>query len=1164
MTQKWTEKQNRAIVSRGKSLMVSAAAGSGKTAVMVERIKRLVLSGECSVDRMLVVTFTDAAASEMKQRIEAALTDSIKDPANASKGEYLRRQLDLLPMANISTFHSFSLEVIRKFFFVIGCEPNMKILDDPTKAMLREKAMDEMFEEKYESGDPAFYALLDKFTNDRSDRDLRDMVEALSKRLESLPEPDKWLRGRIDEAEGSYDEFLAGPVIRGMFENAEKIASEAVKLALQEKAYAVKRGLKIAGDLADSDIGRAAALKRALDERDWDSAKAEVDGIAFDAQPKSAFAEASNPGHSKDELEVMKKYIQGLRDSMRDQLKAVKAIFANDLRTLYDDQTQVAQDVRDLAELTADYRARFAALKQERGAMDFDDMQLYCYQILGHDEAADYYRRKFKYVFVDEYQDSNTLQEELISRVISPDRDNLFTVGDVKQSIYKFRLAEPEIFRKRYENYKEEYRLKGEASLQEKIDLNSNFRSKRSVIDFVNMIFSDIMPGYDEDAALYPGDETSCDRLNYTPKLYLAKETWDEDADDALKEYQKTEKEALLAAELIRRYLGKPIYDAKRKCERPLEKRDIVILLRSVKNTGDQFYDVLTRKGIASYVDDSKGFFDTIEITVFTSLLRIIDNFKQDVELMSVMRSEIFGFSVNEMAEIRICFKDGHYSQAFLNYAESGRVTAIKEKCAAALEKLEEWRESARMLPLEEFMWKLMLDTGFYMAMGSMPSGYRRQANLRLLLDRALKYRTGLGRGLYGFLRYMEHMERDELEAGESKVISENEDAVRIMTIHHSKGLEFPMVILSCFGRKLNYRSNTGNKLAVDKDLGIGMSWVDRSRNLFRKTALQQIIEQKARDESVEEEKRMMYVAMTRAEDILLLTALSSDPEKTVTDAGIGNRSDYSFLKMCGDIIFGDPKHYEIVKDDVLIMSHSRNKRQRSRALSVLDSPAVEPDAETERIMGYAYPYEDQQRVRSRYSVSELNERGREEPFRFDASVPRVAEETTMSAARIGTVTHSVLEKLDFLKVGALSPEEGTAEVDRLISEMVEGEYLTPEEGEAVDAGKIYEFAASPLGRRIAAAQENGTLRRERSFVLRTDVDGQEATVQGMIDCFFEEDGRAVLVDYKTTAPRNVPGVKERYSVQMDIYKKAITLATGLEVSEAYLYLTNLGLTVDM
>nr|MCR5182669.1 PD-(D/E)XK nuclease family protein [Clostridia bacterium] len=415
-----------------------------------------------------------------------------------------------------------------------------------------------------------------------------------------------------------------------------------------------------------------------------------------------------------------------------------------------------------------------------------------------------------------------------------------------------------------------------------------------------------------------------------------------------------------------------------------------------------------------------------------------------------------------------------------------------------------------------------------------------------------------------GFLRYMEHMERDELEAGESKVISENEDAVRIMTIHHSKGLEFPMVILSCFGRKLNYRSNTGNKLAVDKDLGIGMSWVDRSRNLFRKTALQQIIEQKARDESVEEEKRMMYVAMTRAEDILLLTALSSDPEKTVADAGIGNRSDYSFLKMCGDIIFGDPKHYEIVKDDVLIMSHSRNKRQRSRALSVLDSPAVEPDAETERIMGYAYPYEDQQRIRSRYSVSELNERGREEPFRFDASVPRVAEETTMSAARIGTVTHSVLEKLDFLKVGALSPEEGTAEVDRLISEMVEGEYLTPEEGEAVDAGKIYEFAASPLGRRIAAAQENGTLRRERSFVLRTDVDGQEATVQGMIDCFFEEDGRAVLVDYKTTAPRNVPGVKERYSVQMDIYKKAITLATGLEVSEAYLYLTNLGLTVDM
>ena len=497
----------------------------------------------------------------------------------------------------------------------------------------------------------------------------------------------------------------------------------------------------------------------------------------------------------------MKQYVQGLRGAMRDAAKKSLATFSKDPVELYEDQVKVAEDVRDLADLTADFRRRFARLKQDRASIDFSDMQMFCYQILGHEEAADYYRKKFKYVFVDEYQDSNTLQEEMIGRVVSPEQDNLFTVGDVKQSIYKFRLAEPEIFRKRYENYREEYKLKGDAALQEKIDLNSNFRSKRSIIDFVNMIFSDIMPGYDEDAALIPGDQESCDKLNYIPRLYLAGESWDEDADDALKEYQRVEKEALLASELIRKYLGKPIYDAKGKCVRPLEKRDIVILLRSIKNTGDQFYDVLTRKGIASYVDDSKGYFDTIEITVFLSLLRIIDNFKQDVELLSVMRSEIFGFTIEEMAEIRICRGEGPYSEAFLDYAENGRVSAIREKCARALEDLEAWRESARMLPLEEFLWKLMLDTGFYMAMGSMPSGYRRQANLRLLLDRALNYRTGAGQGLYGFLRYMEHMERDELEAGESKVISENEDAVRIMTIHHSKGLEFPMVILSCFAK---------------------------------------------------------------------------------------------------------------------------------------------------------------------------------------------------------------------------------------------------------------------------------------------------------------------------------------------------------------------------
>ena len=1158
MTEKWTEKQYKAITSRGKSLMVSAAAGSGKTAVMVERIKQLVLSGECSVDRMLVVTFTDAAASEMKLRIERALTDAIKDPANAPRAEYLRRQLDLLPMANISTFHSFSLEVIRKFFFVIGCEPNLKILDDPTKAMLREKAMVELFEEKYESEDEAFYALLDKFATDRSDKDLRDMVSNLDKKMESLPEPEKWLEDQINLAAGTYEEFLTGPVLKGLWDNAVSDANEALKLALQESEYAVERDLKIAIALAGSDVSKAALLRDTVQQRNWTAAQALAAEFGFESQPKNAFSEKSNPNHTLEELEKAKQYVQDLRGVMKDTAKKVTSTFSKDLKALYDDQAKVAEDVRNLARLTADFRTRFAKLKEERAAIDFSDMQLFCYQILGHEEAADYYRKKFKYIFVDEYQDSNSLQEEMIGRIVSPDEDNLFTVGDVKQSIYRFRLAEPEIFKRRYQRYKEG------SEHQEKIDLNSNFRSKRAIIDFVNMIFSDIMPGYDEDAALNPGDKENCDKLNYAPRLYLAKETWDEDADDALKEYQKAEKEALLASELIKKYLGMPIYDAKNKCERPLEKRDIVILLRSIKNTGDLFYDVLTRKGIASYVDDSKGYFDTIEITVFLSLLRIIDNFKQDVELLSVMRSEIFGFTVDEMAEIRICHPEGPYSEAFLEYAETGRVTAIREKCARALENLEAWRESARMLPLEEFLWKLMLDTGFYMAMGSMPSGYRRQANLRLLLDRALKYRTGVEQGLYGFLRYMEHMERDELEAGESKVISENEDAVRIMTIHHSKGLEFPMVILSCFGKKLNYSSGTGNKLAVDKDLGIGMAFVDRSRNILRKTALQRLIEKKDKDEAVEEEKRLMYVAMTRAEDVLLITATASDPAKTVADTTRGTRGDSTFLKMAGDIIFRDPKNYEIVDDSTLMLSHTKNQRQRSRALSVLDSPAVVPDQDTERIMGYAYPYEDQQKVRSRYSVSELNERGREEPFRFDPSVPRVKEESQMSAAHIGTVTHSVLEKLDFHKVGSMAPEEGVDEVRKLVSDMVAGEYLTQEEGDAVSCEKLYQFAASPLGRRIGEAQAKGTLRREKSFVLRTDVDGQEATVQGMIDCFFEEEGKAVLVDYKTTAPWNVPGVRDRYKVQMDIYKAAITKATGLEVKEAYLYLTNLGLTVDM
>ena len=481
---------------------------------------------------------------------------------------------------------------------------------------------------------------------------------------------------------------------------------------------------------------------------------------------------------------------------------------------------------------------------------------------------------------------------------------NLFTVGDIKQSIYMFRLAEPEIFRARYHRYDALTAERGEESPSLCIDLNRIFRSKTGVLDFINQVFYDAMEDYDARAALYPGDSCA-ERRSVKPLLYLAQTPWDEDgeADDELKLLRKAEKEALAAVKIIRDHLGRTIYDSKARKERSLEKKDIVILMRGMKNYGDLFYKILTENNLPAYVDDNDGFFDTIEINTFMALLALLDNPKQDIPLLTVLRSEIFDFSVEELTAVRIAQKEGSYYQALVScagentgeacgaagaeaMARSGRFAdeALREKCAAALRSLRKWSRLASLLPLDELIWELLLETGFYLAMGAMPSGSRRQANLRRLVDKALAYQDSQDGSLYGFMEYIDAVKERKVSMGQVKMVGEDDDTIRIMTIHKSKGLEFPMVLLAGYCRKLNY-TTIGKGPAVHKTLGLGFPVVHYRESWYRTSITQNVIRAKIRREEAAEEKRVLYVAMTRAKDFLCLLGIEDDPQEAVSRA---------------------------------------------------------------------------------------------------------------------------------------------------------------------------------------------------------------------------------------------------------------------------------------
>lgn len=1151
---KWNPQQDAAITNRGKNLIVAAAAGSGKTAVLVERIKRLILGDQVNIDEFLIVTFTNAAAAEMKEKlIKAIVAELKKEGADTS---FLKKQLDLINSANISTFHSFALQVIRRYFYLTDLDPDFKIGDEGAVEIIKRDVLDELFDDYFESGSEEFLDFLRAYSSDRNEKAIKENILGFYNKLQSIPHPYSWLEEHVENLKMDKEAFMGSDAYAFIHKDIEYSVEQIITSYRKAADLANEAGAEGIYKKCETDlISLEAAVELAEKNR--------VEELGILLKAFKPLKLVPNKNDKQSDYEAYKEQIKKLREQGKKHITGLlNRYFVQSMDTYIEDMQQVYPMAAFLKQLILDFGERFKNAKHSRKIIDFADIEHYALEILEYDDVASEYRDKFRYVFVDEYQDSNVMQDRLINRVKR--EDNLFVVGDVKQCIYKFRLAEPEIFQARYKEYADET-----CAESEKIDLNRNYRSKKAVIDTVNEIFDILMKGYDDAAKLKQGDEYA-GQLDYPTELHLVDNqiTKNLPADNELADMKKAELEARYVVNLINEVVGTEIFDSKQGCVRKVTLRDIVILMRSTKDFAEIYQQVFKDNDIPSYVDDSSGFFDTVEIQVFLNLLTIIDNMQQDVPLLSVMNSSICNFSIDELARIRLAERKGSFYDAMCIYRH--RPDELGGKVDAFFEQIENYRSMAKSLPLEEFVWKLIWETGYYTYCGALPAGSQRQANLKALADRARLYKeTGYG-GIYGFLTYMRAIEKREIPMGQVKLVNENEDLVRIMTIHKSKGLEFPVVIVAGLGKKLNI-SNGGGSFDVHKDFGVGMTRVSADEHWKKDTFLKILMEQKVQQDEREENIRVLYVALTRAKDRLILVGTGDfydNNGELKTSASNATYIDYL-------ISVKDDCSFKLVPFDreKIGLDESKRINKRMEARKMLDEIIVDKDSEyddLDRRFTFKYANETALGKKSKYSVTEYSKQGTVYgEAREQLKLPAFMQtESAAGAAVRGTVMHKVMEVIDFRAAyETVISGNGTAFVEEQLRRMVTDEMLTEEEAGFVETERILGFFRTDIGRRAAFADE---LYKEAEFNFLKESDGVPVMVQGVIDCFFSEGDKYVLIDYKNSyidPERKEEGLKritETYTGQVEIYREALQVITGREVSESYLYLFSEGEFVEI
>ena len=1207
---KWTNEQLQAIQEKNSNILVAAAAGSGKTAVLVERIIHKIIDEQMDIDKILVVTFTNAAASEMRERILEAIYKKLEEnPENV----HLQRQIILLNKASICTIHSFCLDVIHNHFYEIDLPSNFKIADTAEIDLLKQEVLDDLFEQKYTENDKNFIELLENYTNYRGDEALQELVLKIYKFIQSSPFPIKWLQEKLELLkieDKDISQTIWGKLIIQTVD--DDIQESIMQLEVTKSKMALYPEMTKFYQTISEDIINLQDLQK---YNSWDELYIKLLNFNFSKWP------------------VDKKVINDLKEdskAIRDKVK--KHIKEKTAKLLSCSQEQAVKDLKiitpileKLSNLVTEFTKNFAEKKKEKNCIDFNDIEHFALKILLDEnnnptEVAKKYKEKFEEIAIDEYQDSNLVQEAILTSISKG--NNIFMVGDVKQSIYKFRQARPELFLQKYDEYKNKEEKAQEDNL--KIQLFRNFRSRQNILNITNLVFESIMSkelgdiNYNENEYLnyganYPEPE---EIKNYAgiAELDIIDLKEDEsitafEGEEDEEEQERVEDDVLEAkfvANKIQELLNSNymVFD-KKQGYRKIRPKDIVILLRATSNLSPIYEKELSDLELPVFSDTSGTYLDTVEIQTILSVLKIIDNPLQDIPLVVVLRSSICNFTDNDLITIRLTDRNCNFYEALIKT----RLICdgdLKNKIESFLEKLEKWKSISQYMPLDEFIWQIYLDTGYYQYVGLLPNGAMRQANLKTLFEKAKQYEKASFKGLFNFIQFIDKLKKQNGDLASAKLIGENEDVIRIMSIHKSKGLEFPVVFLCNSHKKFNMQDLNDNIL-LHQDIGFGPTIMDTTRKIKYSSIAKDAIKLKMKQETLSEEQRILYVALTRAKEKLYITGRSKDFTKYVQDknkvlemyesenikldAKLMKKANsyldwlmYVYLFNQGRTITLKGESYKL--SDIITLNVS-NKKDLLKALAkeevveqidlkekigqILKNKSDEENKKSEQalkeLLEWKYDYIVDTTLPTKSSVTKIKQEkikleeilkgieSEEVEYKKSYTPKFMQEDKKISSAEKGTLVHLCIQRLDERKDYELK------DIQNMILNLVEKEIITQNEADAIDVNLIYQYTKSQLFEELRKAKE---VHKEQPFyinipakdvVSEAENSKKNILVQGIIDLYYiDKNDNLVLIDFKTDYISNEPNAKEKildkYKVQLEIYKTALEQALGRKVNK--------------
>ena len=1350
---KWTQEQKNVIDSRGGNLLVAAAAGSGKTAVLVERIIQMILNSDLKIDidKLLVVTFTNAAASEMRERIGDAISKKLDENP---EDEHLQDQLVLLNKASITTIHSFCLEVIKSNFHKINLDPNFRIGDETECSLMKLEAIDETFDILYEQNDEEFCYLVDCYAEKRGDSNLQNLILSIYSFVMASPYPKVWLKESAEDFNITYDFDFATSKWAKAILGTVKIQMEGIEKSLCkaiEDVYFIDE-LVTFTDKLKIEYEKIKEILYACDTS-WSDAYRQISSMTFENYAKGVKRIPKDaPSYIKEEKDKAKK----IRDNAKKSIEKIKtSVFNKNYDDLKDEIKFLYPIVKSLSDVVLMFEQIYSQKKRDKGIIDFNDIEHFALQILTEtDENGDFvfdkegknipsdialeYREKFYEIFIDEYQDSNQVQEVILSTIAKQKEPNRFMVGDVKQSIYRFRQAKPEIFLQKYATYDTDL-----SSKYKKIMLYKNFRSRKEVVDSVNYIFEHIMSknlgeiDYNEEEKLNLGanfEEVEDEKiiLGGATEIHLMEKKVPEVEDP---DEEEEEGEDLDASQIEARMVGKiirdimrpnengeimQVFDKKLETYRNAEYKDIVILLRATSAWAPVFAEELINMDIPTYADMGQGYFETMEIQVIMSFLKVIDNPMQDIPLIAILRSPIYGFTPEDFIDIRITDKKVSFYEAMrmfvgekidlsneeeqdiaedeisdhtgneiidvnineeytddvsyleyqnieensyveadmddyyqnINYEdfeyeneefiyndevmyesyinenvednliyeinsniegdEESQKSELELKVRRFLDDLKELQEKSMYMSTDEFLWYIYTNSGYYAYCGALPGGSQRQANLRILFERAKQFEETSFKGIFNFINFISKLKKSNSDMGSAKTLGENANVVRIMSIHKSKGLEFPIVICSGMGRNFNTMDFRKDVL-YHHELGYGPQIVDFERRISYPSIAKEALKCKINIENISEEMRILYVALTRAKEKLIITSSIKDieqnmhkwssnisTEKMVSKYDILNGKNYmdwmmpAIIKhkdlediretynLSTSISMEDESKWSVKtwsRDDIDFEKHEKEGIREVLNTMDLSQHDTEYYEQIEKKLNFEYPYLGVVKKAASISVTEIKKRQEEYEEQEDSlglykhkttlKKPKFLSESQKSekitGARRGTIVHLIMEVLDFEKVNTES------EIKAQIQDLVKRRIITEKESQVLSPRKIMRFFKSPIAKRMLSSkfvkreQKIYTQIKMNDIYLNDEIfknnretyENESVMLRGVIDLYFEEDDGLVILDYKTdfVDKNNKKEIIHKYKKQIEIYADVLSKLTGKKVKEKYLYL---------